>query len=105
MYIYNITFNVDKAIEKEWLDYIKNNFIHKMLKSGLLKSSLTSKIMVDEAQGNSYSIQFAADNKTDLKQFIDSELYPILNELHLKFSPKMVYFATELDVIDRQKND
>ena len=103
MYIYNITFNVDKAIEKEWLDYIKNNFIPKMLESGLLKSSLTSKIIVDEAQGNSYSIQFAADNQADLKQFIDKELYPILNELHLKFSPKMVYFATELDVIDRQK--
>jgi len=105
MYIYNITFNIDKSIEKEWLDFIKRQFIPKMLKSGLLKSSLTSKIMVDEVQGNSYSIQFAADNKADLKQFIDKELYPILNELHLKFSPKMVYFATELDVIDRQKKD
>ena len=105
MYIYNITFNIDKSIEKEWLNYIKLQFIPKMLESGLLKSSLTSKIMVNEAQGNSYSIQFAADNKADLKQFIDQELFPILNELHLKFSPKMVYFATELDVIDRQKKD
>ncbi|HFX17704.1 MAG TPA: DUF4286 family protein [Flavobacteriales bacterium] len=104
MYIYNITFNVDKEIEPQWLDYIKTVFIPKMLKSGLLKSSLTSKIMVDEAHGNSYSIQFAADSQEALKEFIEKELYPILNELHLKFSPKMVYFATELDVIDRQKS-
>ncbi len=102
MYIYNITFNIDNEIEKDWLQYIKETFIPKMLRSGLLQNAITSKIMVDEAQGNSFSIQFQAANKDDLDRFIQNELYPILNELHLKFSPKMVYFATELDVIDRQ---
>jgi len=104
MYIYNITFNVDKEIEKDWLNYVKETFIPAMLKSGLLHTALTSKIMIDEAQGNSYSIQFSANNKEDLDNFIQNELYPLLNQLHLKFSPKMVYFATELDVIDQQKN-
>ena len=108
MYIYNITFNVDKEIEKEWLEYIKKIFIPAMLKSGLLHTALTSKIMVDETQGNSYSIQFSANNKKDLDKFIQNELYPLLHKLHLKFSPKMVYFATELEVIDQvntpQKN-
>lgn len=103
MYIYNITFNIEPEIEKEWLNYIKEQFIPKMLKSGLLNKSITSKIQVDEAQGNSYSIQFMTDNQDKLKTFIKEELYPILNELHLKFSPKMVYFATELDVIDQQE--
>ena len=100
MYIYNITFNVDKEIEKEWLRYIKEKFIPAMLKSGLLHTALTSKIVVDEPRGNSYSIQFSAQDKETLDRFIREELYPILNELHLKFSPKMVYFATELNVID-----
>jgi hypothetical protein len=104
MYIYNITFNIEKEIEKEWLEYIKKTFIPQMLSSGLLHSSLTSKIMVDEPQGNSYSIQFTTENQSDLKKFINEELYPVLNRLHQKFSPKMVYFATELDVIDQQKN-
>jgi len=104
MYIYNITFNVDKEIEKDWLQYIKDVFIPAMLKSGLLHTALTSKIMVNEERGNSYSIQFSADNKENLYKFIQEELYPLLNELHLKFSPKMVYFATELDVIDQVKN-
>ncbi len=104
MYIYNITFNVDPEIEQAWLHYIQNTFIPQMLKSGLLNKSVTSKIMVDEAQGTSYSIQFMADKQEDLKKFIKEELYPILNQLHLKFSPKMVYFATELDVIDQQEH-
>ena len=105
MYIYNITFNVDKEIEKTWRQYVKEVFIPAMLKSGLLHTALTSKIMVDEAQGNSYSIQFSAKDKQTLDRFIREELYPILNELHLKFSPKMVYFATELDVIDEVKKE
>ncbi len=104
MYIYNITFNVDKEIEKDWLQFIKETFIPKMLKSGLLQNAITSKIMVDEAQGNSFSIQFQAANKQDLDTFVQNELYPILNELHLRYSPKMVYFATELDVVDQQKH-
>ena len=103
MYIYNITFNVEKDIEDTWLEYVKNRFIPNMLKTGLLQSALTSKIMVNEAQGNSYSIQFTADKKDDLEKFMEKEMKNILNELHLKFSPKMVYFATGLDVIDRQE--
>lgn len=104
MYIYNITFNVEKDIEKDWLSYITNNFIPKMLQSGLLNAATTSKIKVDEAQGQSYSIQFKTDNQEQLQKFIADELYPILNELHTKFSPKMVYFSTELDVIDQQQH-
>ncbi len=100
MYIYNITFHVSKDIEKEWLDYIKKHFIPKMLKSGLLESSLTSKVVTDDPQGNSYSIQFKTRSKEILDQFIQKELEPILEEINQKFSPKMVYFATELDVIN-----
>ncbi len=100
MYIYNITFHVSKDIEKQWLDYIKKTFIPKMLESGLLESSLTSKVVTDDPQGNSYSIQFKTKSKEVLDKFIKNELEPILEKINAKFSPKMVYFATELDVID-----
>ncbi len=102
MYIYNITFNVEENIETEWKAFVKNTFIPEMLQTGIISSAITSKIMVDEQQGISYSIQFATKNKAELEKFKETELYPILNKLHLKFSPKMVFFATELDVIDKQ---
>jgi len=100
MYIYNITFHVSKEIEKEWLDYIKKTFIPQMLKSGLLESSLTSKVVTEDMEGTSYSIQFKTKNKEVLDRFIQNELEPILDKINQKFSPKMVYFATELDVIN-----
>ena len=102
MYIYNITFNVENSIEQEWLDFVKKVFIPKMLKSGLITGATTAKIVVDEAQGTSYSIQFFTDKKENLDHFINNEFQPILQEIHDKFSPEMLYFATELDVIDRQ---
>ena len=101
MYIYNITFNVEKEIEQEWIDFTKNTFVPKMLKSGLISGATTSKIKVDEAQGVSYSIQFSFNNEEAYKQFIKAEFEPILQEIHDKFVPKMLYFATELAVIDR----
>ncbi len=100
MYIYNITFHVSKEIEKEWLEYIKKTFIPAMLKSGLLESSLTSKVVTDDPNGTSYSIQFKTKDKETLAHFIQTELEPIVNKIIQKFSPEMVYFATELDVID-----
>lgn len=100
MYIYNITFHVSKEIEQEWLNYIKKTFIPKMLKSGLLESSLTSRVVTEDPSGTSYSIQFKTKSKEKLDQFIQTELEPIIEEINKKFSPKMVYFATELDVID-----
>ncbi len=100
MYIYNITFHVSNEIEKKWLDYIKKTFIPAMLKSGLLESSLTSKVVTDDREGSSYSIQFKTQSKEILDKFIKEELSPILDEINRKFSPDMVYFATELDVID-----
>ena len=102
MYIFNITFNVEKEIEQEWLDFVKKIFIPKMLKSGLLQTATTGRIVVNEAQGVSYSIQFVSRNKDELYRFFKEEFEDILQEIHQKFSPKMVYFATELDVIDRQ---
>jgi hypothetical protein len=102
MYIYNITFNLEESIEQDWQKYVKGIFIPAMLQSGLLQSALTSRIMVEEQQGISYSIQFTTKDSATLKQFIDAELYPILNKLHLKYAPKMVFFATELSVIDEQ---
>jgi hypothetical protein len=100
MYIYNITFHVSKDIEQDWLKYVKQNFIPKMLKSGLLESSLTSKVVTEDNQGTSYSIQFKTKDKKTLDKFIEKELEPIINEINQKFAPKMVYFATELDVIN-----
>ena len=102
MYIYNITFNLEENIEQDWQKYVKEKFVPSMLQSGLLQSALTSKIMLTEQQGVSYSIQFTTKDKATLKQFLETELYPTLNKLHLKYAPKMVFFATELSVIDEQ---
>jgi hypothetical protein len=102
MYIYNITFNVEECIEHEWKKYVKRIFIPKMLQTGSFQSALTSKILVEEMQGISYSIQFKSKNKEKLHKFINGKFNEILTEIHQKFSPKMVYFATEMLVIDEQ---
>jgi len=102
MYIYNITFNVENEIELEWLNYAKNIFIPKVLESKYIQSALTSKIISKELEGISYSIQFTSKNKSKLEFFIQSEFQPTLNGIYQKFHPKMLFFATELDVIDQQ---
>ncbi len=102
MYIYNITFNIEIEIETEWLSYIKAFFIPEILKSKYVQSALTSKIVSKELEGISYSIQFTTKSKAELERFINMDFYPVLDKLYQKFHPKMLFFGTELDVIDQQ---
>ncbi len=104
MYIYNITFQVSPEIEKEWLDFLKQKFIPQMLASGVLQSALTSKIVATGDSGTSYSVQFKTKDKYTLDKFLKEEFDAVFEKFYLKFAPKMVFFATELDVLDETIN-
>ncbi len=104
MYIYNITFHVASEIEDKWLKFLKEQFIPQMLSSGILYSALTSKVITNDNTGNSYSVQFKTTDKNTLNKFLEEEFEPIIEQINRKFAPKMVFFATELDVLDETIN-
>ena len=102
MFIYNITFIVEKEIEKDWLDYTKNIFVPDILKNKTIRSAITSKVLVENQPDSSYSIQFSVDNQQQIDQFINHELPKNLHKINEIFSPRMVFFATRLNIVDKQ---
>jgi len=104
MYIYNITFNIDRDIKEEWFKYIKEKFIPEMLKKGSIDNALISEI-VNNDPGKTYSILFFANDKENFKEFLKHDVIMPLHRISLKFEPKMVYFGTQLDVIDKVENN
>ncbi len=103
MYIYNITFVIEKSIEKEWLKYIRQVFIPKIISSKIITSYLLSRVINNEIPESSFSIQFETDSKQSLDIFLKNEMPEIISKIHQKFSPRMLYFATELEVISKSK--
>jgi hypothetical protein len=62
MFLYNITFGVDRDIEQEWLKYMREQQIPAVLKTGMFTSYKIFKVLHDQDDGSiSYSVQYFAD--------------------------------------------
>ncbi len=99
MYILNITTNISELIEKQWLTWMKDVYIPAMKRSGKVKKTVTTQIMVKEEMGGiTYSTQYFFDSKASLEAFYKEDQPQILRE-HTQFKGMFVDFSTELEVI------
>ncbi|MCM4156376.1 DUF4286 family protein [Gramella sp. AN32] len=99
MIIYNVTINVQEGIHDEWLQWMKNEHIPEMLKTGKFIKALMTRVMEQETMGGiTYSVQYTAENKEKLKSYY-AENAPKLREKTKRFGDKILSFRTELEVI------
>lgn len=103
MYIYNVTTNIDKSIQLEWLKWMKEKHIPEMLATGKFSQAKMSKVLIEEEMGGvTYSVQYTTDSMETLQEYYD-EFAPKLREESLKlFKSSFVSFRTELKVISEQ---
>ena len=103
MYIYNVTTNIDKSIQTDWLKWMKEKHIPDMLATGKFSNAKMSQVMIEEEMGGiTYSVQYTTDSVETLQEYYN-QYAPILREESLKlFKDTFVAFRTELKVIDEQ---
>ncbi len=98
MYIYNVTINIDKAIETRWLRWMKDEHIPAMLATGKFTKALLSRIQIQEESGVSYSVQYTTDSKETLQRYYDENAKELRSQNKI-FEGKFVAFRTELEVV------
>jgi hypothetical protein len=99
MIIYNVTSNIDNSAHDQWLIWIKEH-IPQVLSTGCFTEAKLTKVLVDDDQGNTYSVQYRAKSREDLERYY-SEFADILRQDAVKrFGDKVLAFRTELEVID-----
>lgn len=102
MIIYNVTVNIDDDVHDEWLQWMKLIHIPEVMATGYFLESKMCKILVEEEQGTSYSIQYTCANMADLKEY-QAKYAPELQKKHSeKYANKFVAFRTLLEVIDKK---
>jgi len=67
----------------------------------LLKSAETGRVVSDYIDSISYAVQFRTDKK-NLEIFKQNELENFLHQINQKFLSKVLYFSTELEIVDKQ---
>ncbi len=100
MYIYNVTTNIEKEIEQEWLEYMQNIHIPAMIGTGCFTGAKLTRVMVQEEMGGkTYSTQYSVSNKETFKGYYVAYAADMNSRIDKKFNGKYVSFQTELEVI------
>ena len=102
MYIYNVTINIQEDIHDEWLQWMKEEHIPEMLKTGKFSKALMTRVMVKEEMGGmTYSVQYTTKSKELLQRYYDEDA-DFLRSKTKAFEGKFVAFRTELEIVSEQ---
>lgn len=104
MIIYNVTVNVDNSIHNEWLDWIKEH-IPQVLATGKFSDAKLTKVLVEDDDAHTYSIQYRAHSKEALVSYYRDDAEGLRKAGLAKFADKMLAFRTELEIIDEYSVD
>lgn len=99
MIIYNVTVNVDKTINKEWLDWIKEH-IPEVLATGKFSEAKLTKVLVEDEETDTYSVQYRAHSREALDAYYAEDAERLRGDGLKRFADKSLAFRTELEVID-----
>jgi hypothetical protein len=93
MFLYNVTVGIDKEIEKDWLEWIKENYLPAVSATGYFAESKMYRIVThDDESSVSYSIQLFAHRIEDVVQYI-------IETHRQRFKDRHVVFNTLLEEV------
>jgi hypothetical protein len=99
MIIYNVTINVENDIRDEWQQWMKEVHIPDVLNTGCFTEYRFCKVLVDEEQGTTFSIQYSTPSIEILKQYQAEHAPRLQKEVKDKYGDKFVAFRTLLEVL------
>lgn len=102
MYIYNVTTNIQEDVHEKWVQWMKEEHIPEMLKTGkFIKAVMTRVLVKEEMGGITYSVQYSTKSKELLQKYYEEDA-PQLRGKTKAFEGKFVSFRTELEVVSEQ---
>lgn len=101
MILYNVTINIEPEVEQEWIAWMKEKHIQDVMETGHFNEYKFLKLLGEnpEALGNTYAVQYFADDIGKLETYLNTDA-PTLQKEHMdKFGNKFVAFRTVLQEV------
>jgi len=99
MIIYNVTVNIENDVREEWLNWMKTVHIPDVMATGYFIENRICKVLVDEEQGTTYSIQYTAASMKELEDYQRLQAPRLQKEHSDRYANKSVAFRTLLEVV------
>lgn len=99
MIIYNVTINIDDSVHEQWLQWMTEEHIPQVMQTGKFIKANFVKVMVVEETGNTYSVQYYAEDQQKLREYYQEHAPALRQEGIKRFGDKMLAFRTELELL------
>jgi hypothetical protein len=100
MLIYNVTVGVDKAVESEWVVWMKEVHIPDVMATNMFVSYKMYKVLsADEGDSISYAVQYMAKSINEIDVYLDKFAPALRDEVKKKFGDQQASFRTLLEEV------
>lgn len=99
MIIYNVTINIDDDVHLEWVEWMKNEHIPKVMATGYFLENRMCRLMIQEESGTSYTIQYVLKNMADYDEYRERHAPELQKEVMEKYKDKFVAFRSLMEVV------
>lgn len=102
MYIYNVTVNIDESVHDDWVKWMKEVHIPDVLATNLFIDNRFCRVMVEEEQGITYSVQYRVRDRETLQLYQEVYAAKLQQEHRARYEGKFVAFRTLLRIDHEQ---
>ena len=101
MLIHNITYNIDKKLEEDFLSWMKNIHIPNVMLTGFPKSQKIMRLLTEVDNGGvTYSVQYNFDSIEGFEVYENDYMDNLHAEVDKKYRGNYVHFASLLEELD-----
>lgn len=98
--IYNVTVKVDASDSDEWLEWLVEEHIPEILKTGCFKDFKILRLLeIDDNEGPTYAIQYFAESKADYNRYIQLHADELRRKSYEKWGEKFIAFRSVMEVV------
>ena len=98
--IYNVTIKVEKTIADDWLQWLLQEHIPEIMKTGCFSSHKVVRLLeVDDSEGSTYAIQYNANSKADYNRYIAIYAADMRQKSFDKWGNRFMAFRSVMQVV------
>ena len=101
MILYNVTVNIEKESEVEWVAWMKETHIPDVLATGMFLENRFYKILHENEDGSTnYSVQYFTDSMEKIMKYQENFAGRLQEDVNQKFRDRFVVFRTLLETVE-----
>lgn len=99
MVVYNITTKIDPQIEKDWIDWQKDENILQVMATGIFTEYKFFRLLDEDEEWPTYVIQYFASSIDHYRKYIDEFATLFSERTFVKWSNRFISFQTVMEIV------